>query len=185
MHYAHFAAIGAVALMTLATGSLPGRAAQPGGGPAAACQALGPRPMTPAVRQGQAAPNFELRDAAGRVVALRSLRGRPVLINFWATWCTPCAKELPALEKLSREMGVRLAVVAVSVDSDWAPVRKFFASGTDLHVLLDKDKTVAKRFGTEKFPETFLIDSSGRLVQLFYQAEWDSADAIACVKSLL
>jgi len=141
--------------------------------------------MTPAVRQGQAAPNFELRDAAGRGVALRSLRARPVLINFWATWCTPCAKELPALEKLSREMGVRLAVVAVSVDSDWAPVRKFFASGTDLHVLLDKDKTVAKRFGTEKFPETFLIDSSGRLVQLFYQAEWDSADAIACVKSLL
>jgi thiol-disulfide isomerase/thioredoxin len=106
------------------------------------------------------------------------------VINFWATWCAPCAKELPALEKLSREMGDQVAVVAISVDSDWEPVKKFFARGTALPVLLDRDKAVAKRFGTEKFPETFLIDSSGRLVRLFYQAEWDSPQAIDCVKSL-
>jgi peroxiredoxin len=184
MHYAHVVALGGFVLITFAAGNVPGHAAQPGGQASAACEALDPKPMAPAVRQGQAAPEFALRDAAGKVVTLKSLRGRPVLLNFWATWCAPCAKELPALERLSREMNGRLTVVAVSVDSDWAPVKKFFANGTSLPVLLDDDKAVAKRFGTEKFPETFLIDSSGRLMLLFYQAEWDSPDAIDCVNSL-
>jgi thiol-disulfide isomerase/thioredoxin len=148
-----------------------------------ACQALSPQPMVK-VKPGQEAPDFTLKDASGRSWSLRSLRGRPVLLNFWATWCPPCVEEMPSLENLSRRIGDRLTVITVSVDEDWETVKKFFPGGTSLSVLLDRDKEVPKRYGTEKYPETFLIDSAGRLQKLFFQAKWDSAEAALCLENV-
>jgi peroxiredoxin len=137
------------------------------------------------LKVGQEAPDFELADPSGKKVSLRSLRGRPVLLNFWATWCQPCVEEMPALESLVRHGGAsHITVITVSVDESWDVVNKFFPSGTALKVLLDTSKEVPKKYGTEKYPETFLIDSQGRVQQLFYQRRWDSAEALLCLESL-
>jgi peroxiredoxin len=148
-----------------------------------ACRALTPQTMTK-VKPGQEAPDFTLKDASGRSFTLSALRGRPVLLNFWATWCAPCVEEMPSLENLVGRVGDRLNIITVSVDEDWETVKKFFPRGTSLSVLLDTSKEIPKKYGTEKFPETFLIDSTGRLQQLFYQAKWDSAEAALCLESL-
>jgi len=152
---------------------------------AEACQALKPDAFAPVIHAGQEAPDFELADAAGKKLSLRSLRGQPVLLNFWATWCQPCVEEMPGLESLVSHGGAaRVRVVTVSVDESWDVVKKFFPSGTALTVLLDTSKEVPKKYGTEKYPESFLIDSEGRVQQLFYQRRWDSAEALLCLESL-
>jgi thiol-disulfide isomerase/thioredoxin len=150
-----------------------------------ACRALTPQTMVASkVKPGDMAPDFKLKDAAGKTWSLSALRGKPVLLNFWATWCPPCVEEMPSLENLSQRVGDRLTVLTVSLDEDWNTVKKFFPRGTSLSILLDVDKEVPKRYGTEKYPETFLIDSAGRLQQLFYQARWDSAEAALCLDTL-
>jgi thiol-disulfide isomerase/thioredoxin len=148
------------------------------------CEALGPRPMRASLRPGQEAPHFELSDASGKKWSLQAFRGRPVLLNFWATWCAPCVEEMPWLESLSRRMEGRAKVLTVSVDESWEAVKSFFPRGTSLSVLLDGDKAVAGRFATTQFPETFLIDGAGRVQLLYHQARWDSSEGVACLDSL-
>jgi thiol-disulfide isomerase/thioredoxin len=110
-----------------------------------------------------------------------------VFLNFWATWCPPCREEMPSMEVLARKLeGRQFVMLAVSVDESWDLVRQFFPKGTSMSVVLDKDRTAPKLYGTEKFPETFLIDRSGRLrYQIINQRDWASPQAQACIESLL
>jgi peroxiredoxin len=181
--------LGLVTTLVVVMGFFAARFLQAAGNRAAAmraeaCQALGPQTMAAALHPGMEAPDFELADANGKKVSLRSLRGKPVLLNFWATWCAPCVEEVPSLENLHKRVGDDLAVLTVSVDEDWATVKKFFPKGTSLPVLLDSSKEVPKRYGSEKYPETFLIDSQGKLTQLLYQVKWDGAEAALCLENL-
>jgi thiol-disulfide isomerase/thioredoxin len=145
-----------------------------------ACRALAPDPVSPALR-GQA-PGFELRDIAGRAWSPAKLLGRPVLVSFWATWCQPCVEEMPSLEALARELGDRATVLAVSVDEDWDAIRRFFPRGTPLTVLLDPAATVPGRYGTSKYPESFLIGRDGRVRHAFInQRDWSIPEAAMCV----
>jgi peroxiredoxin len=147
----------------------------------APCMALEPVP------RGDVAPEFNLPDHAGRQVSLASLQGKVVLVNFWATWCPPCREEMPSMDRLAASMrGKDFVMVAVSVDDTWQQVREFFPSGTTMSVLLDLSKEVPKRYGTEKFPETFLIDRSGRIrYQVVNKRDWSSPQARECIESLL
>ncbi|MSP60152.1 MAG: TlpA family protein disulfide reductase [Myxococcales bacterium] len=137
--------------------------------------------------EGAAAPEFTLKDWAGRKVALSSLRGRVVLVNFWATWCDTCVVEMPGLDQLAAaEKNRPFSLLAISVDENWDVVRQFFAQGTALTVLLDKEKSVPPRYGTEKFPESFLIDRDGK-VRYFVVSDrnWASPDIRACIDQLI
>ena len=133
------------------------------------------------------APDFTLKDWAGREVSLSSLRGRVVLLNFWATWCPTCVVEMPSLERLkAMEAGRDFSLVAVSVDEKWDEVRRFFREGTKMTVLLDEEKKVPARWGTEKFPETFLIDKEGRV--RFYvvsDRDWSTPGMKSCIDALI
>ncbi|MES1206041.1 MAG: TlpA disulfide reductase family protein [Pseudomonadota bacterium] len=151
----------------------------------AACRALKPDPI-PAVLQNREAPDFELPDANGQKISLRSQRGHPVFLNFWATWCPPCTEEMPSLEKLAQGLeGSDIRTLAVSVDESWKEVKQFFAQGTRLGVLLDESKEVPKSYTTEKYPETFMIDSQGRVRHYFInKRDWSKAEVIACLESL-
>lgn len=155
----------------------------------AACQdVLRPDPVNAALGTlPAAAPEFALPDWAGRTVSLSSLRGRVVLVNLWATWCPTCVVEMPSLERLAAaEKGRPFSLVAVSVDEDWPTVRRFFAHGSQLTVLLDPGKTVPRAYGTEKFPESFLVDRDGTI--LFYvvsERDWGSARMRACIEAAL
>jgi peroxiredoxin len=150
-----------------------------------ACRALNPDPL-PAALQGRDAPDFQLPDASGRTVSLREQRGHPVAVNFWATWCPPCIEEVPSLEDLARSLdGSDMRLLAVSVDDDWDPIRKFFIKGTKIGVLLDKAHTVPKTYGTDKYPETYFIDSQGRVRYYFInKRNWSKPEAVACLESL-
>jgi peroxiredoxin len=150
-----------------------------------ACRALTPDPVPPFL-QNRDAPDFQLPDAAGKLVALSAQRGHPVLINFWATWCPPCVEEVPSMEDLARRLEkTDIRLLAVSVDESWDIVRKFFVNGTKMGVLLDLSKNVPKSFGTEKFPESFMIDASGKVRHYFInKRDWSKPEAIACLESL-
>ena len=149
-----------------------------------ACVALQPDPLPEALRN--ATPDFQLPDATGHTVSLSQQRGHPVLLNFWATWCPPCVDEVPSLEDLARRLkGTDMRMLAVSVDDDWDKVRRFFAKGSDIGVLLDVSHDIPKKFGTEKYPETFLVDAAGRIRYYFInKRDWGRPEAIACLESL-
>lgn len=149
-----------------------------------ACVALQPDPLPEALRN--ATPDFQLPDATGHTVSLSQQKGHPVLLNFWATWCPPCVDEVPSLEDLARRLkGTDMRMLAVSVDDEWDQIRRFFAKGSDIGVLLDKSHDIPKKFGTEKFPETFMIDSAGRVRYYFInKRDWSRPEAVACLESL-
>src|SRR6476646_1045346 len=150
-----------------------------------ACIALQPDPLTEALRRGPP-PDFQLPDASGHMVSLSQQRGHPVLLNFWATWCPPCVDEVPSLEDLAHRLdGTDMRMLAVSVDDDWDKVRRFFANGTKMGVLLDLSHDIPKKFGPEKYPETFMIDAAGRVRYYFInKRDWSRPEAVACLESL-
>ncbi|HTB57878.1 MAG TPA: TlpA disulfide reductase family protein [Polyangia bacterium] len=150
-----------------------------------ACTALAPDPL-PGFLQTGPTPDFQLPDAKGGSVSLSAQRGHPVLLNFWATWCPPCVDEVPSLEDLARKLdGTDLRLLAVSVDDDWGAIRRFFPKGSAIGVLLDTSHDIPKKFGTEKFPESFLIDAAGRVRYYFInKRDWSRPEAVACLESL-
>jgi peroxiredoxin len=157
-------------------------------GRAAACEALQPAAGNPTLGHlPVAAPDFTLKDYAGREVRLSSLRGQVVLINFWATWCNTCVVEMASMERLvEKERGKNFQLLAVSVDDDWAAIRKFFAKGTPLEVLLDSARAVPKSYGTEQFPESFLVDKDGTIRYFIVSnRDWSAPSVSACIDAML
>ena len=151
-----------------------------------ACVALHARSAARVPAQRRAARFPAARRQRQDGVAAAQQRGHPVFLNFWATWCPPCVDEVPALEDLARRLkGTDMRMLAVSVDDDWDKIRRFFAKGSDIGVLLDVSHDIPKKFGTEKYPETFLIDAAGRVRYYFInKRDWSRPEAIACLESL-
>ncbi|MBK9030388.1 MAG: TlpA family protein disulfide reductase [Myxococcales bacterium] len=119
------------------------------------------RPLVP----GQPAPDFALPriEAAGRdgpPVALSTLRGRVVVVEFWATWCEPCLLSLPHLDAAARRWGDRVVVVAVNVD-DRAKARALFDQRRYQMVLAADDDTTSERYGVHQLPHAVVIDRAG------------------------
>ncbi len=142
-----------------------------------------------ALEKGTPAPDFRLPSLDGRETELASLRGKVVLLNFWATWCPPCVEEMPSLERLHRKLGPEgLVVLAVSTDEDRADLESFVTrNALTLPVLRDPGGVVAAdSYRTTGYPETFVIDRSGVLLQhTVGPAEWDTPEALAYFRGLL
>jgi peroxiredoxin len=142
-----------------------------------------------ALRTGIEAPAFRLPSLAGGEVDLSSLRGKMVVLNFWATWCPPCVAEMPSLERLHRALGPEgLAVVAVSADEDGAELARFVSEhALTLPVLRDPGGRVAgSEYRTTGYPETFTLDRNGVILEhVVGPAEWDTPEALAHFRALL
>jgi len=115
--------------------------------------------------RGEAAPSFAFADPKGRKVTLADFRGKPVLLNLWATWCAPCVKEMPTLDALAVREGDKLQVLTISQDSDAGKVAPFFAERkfSKLQPYLDTEMTFSLQLGVN-LPTTILYDSGGREV---------------------
>jgi cytochrome c biogenesis protein CcmG/thiol:disulfide interchange protein DsbE len=138
--------------------------------------------------RGTPPPEFSLRTLEGRTVSLAGLRGQVALLNFWATWCLECRRELPALEALHRRFGARgLAVVGVNTREGPLVVRHYVRKlRLTFPLLLDSEGTATGRYGVIGLPTTFLIGRNGQAVALAVgPREWASAAAVEIVETLL
>jgi thiol-disulfide isomerase/thioredoxin len=127
-------------------------------------------------------PEVKFQDATGKERTLADWRGKIVLVNLWATWCLPCRKEMPALDRLQSEMGSdTFEVVAVSVDrTGLAGARKFLdeAKAEKLALYADGTARLATTLRAAGLPATLLLDRDGREIgRLLGPAEWDGEDA--------
>lgn len=112
---------------------------------------------------------------------LSDWRGRHVILNIWASWCPPCVAEMPALERLHRRAGERVAVVSVSVDESRGAARPLVEQlGLTFPVLLDQGGERLASWGTVKYPETWIIDPDGVVVERIIGArDWDDPAWVA------
>jgi peroxiredoxin len=145
------------------------------------------RPAAP-VAEGQPAPDFSLPTLDGGELSLASLRGRVVLLNFWATWCKPCEDEMPAMERLYRSLRDQgFALLAVSVDVGDSEVEAFRTRlGLSFPILRDPDRKVANLYQSPRFPESWLVGRDGVLVARFIgPRDWDAPEYVARIRDLL
>jgi thiol-disulfide isomerase/thioredoxin len=130
---------------------------------------------------GTLAPAIAFQDPFGRPARLADFRGRPVLVNLWATWCGPCVVEMPSLDALARRQGENLKVLALSQDLDGRrKVTDFFAARNfaRLEPYLDPDLRFMTELGVDTLPTTILYDAEGVEVwRMTGMADWDSERA--------
>ena len=124
---------------------------------------FGPSRPTSSADVGQPAPEFRLPLAGGEEVALADYRGKVLLLNFWATWCTPCRAEMPAIEQVYRAHRERgFEVLAVDVQENEADVLKFLGEvGVSFPSAIDASGDVVRRYRANALPTTMLIDREG------------------------
>jgi thiol-disulfide isomerase/thioredoxin len=130
----------------------------------------------------EALPEVKFQDGAGSERTLADWNGKVVLLNLWATWCVPCRREMPALDRLQKELGSeKFEVVAVSVDRKGAAASKKFLDETEvrnLKLYVDPTTRMTSELKVIGLPATLLIDVQGREIgRLLGPAEWDSEDA--------
>jgi thiol-disulfide isomerase/thioredoxin len=135
-------------------------------------------------------PELTFFDVDGNEVSLADFRGEVVVLNLWATWCAPCRREMPSLDRLQAKYGGDgLEVIALSLDrGDIAKVRAFFdeLAISNLAVYQDPKGRAGRELAAPGLPTTVVIDRAGQEVgRLLGPAEWDSADALALIQSLL
>ena len=138
---------------------------------------------------GDQAPAYGARSLDGDSVEFNQLRGKPLLVNLWATWCGPCRVEMPEIQELYERYGDQVQVVGVSLDSrgSEAQVRRFIENlGVTFSILLDPDERVVRQFKTIGVPATFLIDAEGTLRHRWWgQYRPLSDDNIAILESVI
>ena len=127
--------------------------------------AAGTTLATAATAVGSTAPDFTLRSLSGPNMRLQEQRGQVVLVNFWATWCGPCRKEMPHLNRIAdKYKSSGLVMLGVNVDDDVRNAADVAAKlGVRFPVLLDTDKKVSRLYDLNSMPSTLVIDRSGRV----------------------
>lgn len=134
------------------------------------------------------APDITLKSTKGDNVRLADLKGKVVMVNFWASWCGPCRQEMPLLEKMHNDYkDAGFVLLGVNVDAEAADRDKFLAETTVTFPVLDDSANVAtEAFGVEAMPSSYFIDKSGKLTYLHKGYKpGEEADYIAQVKKLL
>ena len=154
--------------------------AAPGNGLGAFVRKAQPEPL----------PNVVFQNGDGQPVSLDSFKGRVVLLNLWATWCLPCRREMPALDRLQTALGsADFEVVALSIDRAGAAGGRKFLDGvgvSKLKLYVDPSAKLGNELKAVGLPTTLLIDRQGREIgRLIGPAEWDDAEAQKLVKQAM
>lgn len=117
------------------------------------------------LKPGREAPAFQLADLQGEVHDLDSYIGKPLVLNFWGTFCPPCRNEMPALQKeYEKWQSQGLELVGINLSEDRVSVQQFAASvGARFPILLDRNKKTEKRYGLKEYPTTYFIAPDGKI----------------------
>lgn len=136
---------------------------------------------------GKPAPDFTVKDSETQV-SLHDLRGKVVVLNFWATWCPPCVEEMPSLIAMQKQMKDRVTVLAVSTDESATAYRQFVADNKLSPTLLtvrDGDQRSNALYGSFRYPETYVIDRNGVLRRKFIgPVDWTKPEIIEYLSKL-
>jgi thiol-disulfide isomerase/thioredoxin len=139
--------------------------------------------------QPRALPDIRFADGEGHALSLSDLRGRPIVLNLWATWCVPCRQEMPALDRLQAAVDKSLLVLPLSVDRQGVAIVKQFYQELGLKALgiyVDQSGKASSELHAVGLPTTLLIDRDGREIgRKVGPAKWDSAEMIALIRQHL
>ena len=134
------------------------------------------------------APAMTLMALDGDRVDLARLRGKVVLVNFWATWCPPCRKEMPSMNRLAARMADRpFAILGVNMGDSPDAIRAFLKQvPVAFPILLDPDGTQLQPWQVVAFPTSYVVDRRGQIrLGLFGSIEWDGPEAVAALEQVL
>ncbi len=136
----------------------------------------------------KALPEIAFADADDKALGLADYKGKVVLLNFWATWCAPCVKEMPSLDRLQAAMGKdKFVVLPLSLDGPSKPkVQPFYKDKNlaNLGIYFDKGRKVQQALDVSVLPTSILIDGQGREIgRLLGEADWDKPEAVALMKA--
>lgn len=125
--------------------------------------------------------DFTLKDIYGNESSLRNMEGKIIMLNFWATWCPPCRKEMPSMEILHKKMeGRNFEMVTVNIGEKTEVAKEFMEKNNyTFKAFTDLDGAVAGKYQIRFIPTTYVIDTKGKIAGIFTSArEWDSDDVI-------
>jgi peroxiredoxin len=142
--------------------------------------------LVPASKR-QPAADFALKDASGKTAKLADYRGKVVLLDFWATWCTGCKEEIPWFGEFQKKYGAKgFAMIGVSLDDGgWKVLSPFLADAKVPYRMLLGDDPVAKRYEIRNLPDTFLIDRRGKVAAAYRAGIVDKSDVEANIRAIL
>jgi thiol-disulfide isomerase/thioredoxin len=142
-------------------------------------------PVTPPLP----APAISFADLSGNTVSLSEFAGKIILVNLWATWCEPCLREMPSLERMQSRLGDGITVLAISEDRGGSKIVEPFIGKLGLKSIktyLDPKSGVERAFEVQGLPTSFLIDREGRVLgRVEGAAEWDSPKLLETLRSFL
>jgi thiol-disulfide isomerase/thioredoxin len=134
-------------------------------------------------------PAISFVDLAGNAISLSEFTGKFVLVNLWATWCEPCLREMPSLERMQSRLKDKITVVAISEDRGGSKIVAPFVEKLALKSIktyLDPKSTAERAFKVKGLPTTFLIDREGRILgRVEGAAEWDAPKFLEVLKTFL
>ncbi len=145
------------------------------------------KPLMDVVTGQPKANEFQLSSVEGKDISLSDYKGKFVLLNFWATWCAPCRKEMPSMSNLHKQlMPHGFEVIGIHVGPSKAGVKKFLeAVPVDFTIVVDKDMKLVN-WGVRGLPTTYLVNPEGKLIyQAIGEREWDSSEMIQFLKELI
>jgi len=140
------------------------------------------------LKVGDAAPDFSLIDRQGKTWSLADLRGQVVFINFWATWCPPCLKELPSMQNLYTGIPKDKFKMLAILNKDKPALADFVANqkGLTFTILDDAENVVGSKYFLTGLPETFIVDKQGMIREkVIGAAQWDSPGAAQMIMSYI
>lgn len=136
-------------------------------------------------------PNVKAKDLTGTSFELRSLQGKVVILNFWASWCSPCVEEVPSLIKLVKEFKGDIQLIAVSGDSSIEDIQVFLKSfpelkNVNIKIVWDEDRSLMKQFNISRLPESLVLDKDQKLVKkLVGSINWYNKDSVDYINGLI
>jgi thiol-disulfide isomerase/thioredoxin len=152
------------------------------------CSEIKKSPMTKVKEDNY--PSFNLPDLEGNYINLKDYSNSFVLINFWATWCAPCVKEIPSLNNLNEHFKEtsNFKMIAINIGQNKGVIEKFFIDKSlsiDFPVLLDENMELSD-WNIQAIPTTFLIDGSGKIIyKIEGEKEWDSSEFTSFFKTII
>jgi peroxiredoxin len=143
--------------------------------------------LTPMVKQ-PAAPALKLTTLDGKLINLQDYKGRPVIINFWATWCPPCRAEIPSMNRAWEKMrDQNVAMIAINIGEDKDTIRSFLADyPINFPVLMDSDSQSLQQWSISGLPTSYVLDPAGFIrYQAVGEREWDNEQLLKKVLYLI